>query len=114
MRKPKYLILALSLAATSLAWAGSGTGLVTGFVTGISNGTVVFLLSTQAQSNTPSCNTTQRFAMSANDPRYKETVAGVMSAQASGTPVYAVGLGTCTYLTNSEDLSYVCVGGIAC
>jgi hypothetical protein len=52
--------------------------------------------------------------ISSSDPKYKDTIAAVMEAHATGTPVTALGLGSCNVVSNSEDLNYLCVGVIPC
>ncbi len=99
---------------TSVATAGNGGGIVMGFIPGSLQGTAVFIFSTSTVSNSPSCDTTQRFAISSADAKYKDTVAAVLEAHATGTSVNAVGLGTCTVLSNAEDLNYLCIGTIPC
>jgi hypothetical protein len=112
----KKLWIGLLSVVTSAAMAGSGSGTVTGFIPGNASGTSVFVFQTSSNpsSSATSCNTTLRFAMASTNPQYSSTVAAVMSAYASGAPVIAVGTGSCTLLSNAEDLNYVCVGTIPC
>jgi len=107
--------IVLAMLATA-AIAGSGSGLVTGFIPGNPQGTTVFVFATTTVVDTSStrCNTTLRFAIASTDPKYKETIAAVLEAHATGTPVTAVGTGNCTILGNAEDLNYLCVGTIPC
>jgi hypothetical protein len=100
--------------AVSAAFAGTGTGTISGFIPGNPSGTAILVFSTTAQSDSPSCNTSQRFAISSTNPTYKDTVAAVLEAYATGASINAVGLGTCNVLSNAEDLSYICVGSIPC
>jgi hypothetical protein len=99
---------------TSVAMAGNGGDAVTGFIPGSLQGTAIFIFSTTSVGSPPSCDTTQRFAISSTDAKYKDTVAAILEAHATGISVSAVGLGTCTVLSNAEDLNYVCVGTIPC
>ncbi len=106
--------IALTL-MTAAATAGTGTGIVTGYIPGNPNGVAIFVFSTSTVSSPlASCNSTQRFAISSNDPKYRDTVAAILEAHATGTPVTALGTGNCTVLNNAEDLSYVCVGTVPC
>jgi hypothetical protein len=110
-------LLAASITlAVSSAGAGTGTGTISGFIPGDPNGTAIFVFSTTTTvpGTSPSCNSTQRFAISSTNPTYEITVAAVLEAHATATPVNAVGLGTCTVLGNAEDLNYLCVGSIPC
>jgi hypothetical protein len=105
---------ALMLVTASIASAGTATGVVTGYVPFNDATTAIFLFRVDSLSGAPPCNTSARFAISDSDPKYKETVAAVMSAYATGASVYAVGHGTCNTWSNSEDLYYFCVGTISC
>ena len=109
-------LLAASITlAVGSAVAGTGTDTISGFIPGDPNGTAIFVFSTTTTvPGSPVCNSTQRFAISSTNPTYKDTVAAVLEAHATGTPVNAVGLGTCTVLGNAEDLNYLCVGAIPC
>lgn len=106
-----WIVLAL---ATTAAVAGNGSGTITGFIPGNPAGTAIFVFNTSTVSSPPACDTTQRFAISSTAPHYKDTVAAILEAHATGTPVFAVGLGTCNVLGDAEDLNYVCVGTISC
>jgi hypothetical protein len=110
----RTITTALIFLGTATASAGTATGVVTGYVPFHDGTTAIFLFRVEIPSNTPSCNTSARFAISENDEKYKETVAAVMSAHAAGSPVYAVGYGSCNTWSNSEDLYYLCVGTISC
>lgn len=112
----KKLCISLLSVVTTVAVAGSGSGTVTGFIPGNVSGTSVFVFQTSSNpsSSAASCNGTLRFAMASTNPQYSSTVAAVMAAYASGSPVIAVGTGSCTVLPNAEDLNYVCVGTIPC
>lgn len=99
---------------TSVAAAGSGSGTVTGFIPGNATSGTVFVFKTSTVSGSPTCDTTQRFAIASTNPQYNSTVASVIAAYATGSSVNAVGLGTCDVVSNAEDLNYVCVGTISC
>jgi hypothetical protein len=109
--KKIWMLLALT---TGTAIAGSGSGVMTGFISGVNgNGTAIFVFTTAALVAAP-CNTTQRFAIVSSDPKYKDTVAAIMEAHATGASVTVIATGNCTVLQNAEDLSYLCVGTIPC
>ena len=113
----KVLLLSTLVATAAVAGSnptGLATGVVTGFISGNPNGTAIFVFTTATWSSYASCNTTQRFVLSSADPKYKDTVALILEAHATGTSVTALGLGSCNALSNAEDLSYVCVGTIPC
>lgn len=112
-------IWALSMLMATGAVAQSGqpglaTGNVTGFIAGDSNGAAIFVFTTATWNAWASCNTTRRFVLSSSDPKYKDAVATILEAYATGASVTAIGLGSCNALGNAEDLNYVCVGTIPC
>lgn len=114
MKFDKACLTLLLLSSVSFA-AGSGAGVVTGYIPAAAGATEFFLVSTQSiLGTTPSCNTTSRFALSAADPKYKAVLASIVAAYHAGTQVYIVGAGTCTVWGNAEDISYVCFGSVPC
>jgi hypothetical protein len=113
----KLWVLPALMATTAVAGSGQtglATGVVTGFISGDPSGTAIFVFTTATWSTWASCNTTQRFVLSSTDPKYKDAVATILEAHATGTPVTAIGSGSCNALSNAEDLNYVCVGAIPC
>lgn len=71
-------ILVLCLMTTT-ATPGTGTGVVTGYVPFNNGTTKIFLFRAENISlDSPSCNSTQRFAISNADAKYQETVAALL------------------------------------
>jgi hypothetical protein len=94
------------------AYAGSGSGKITGLFTATIGNDSLLFIKTESLSGTPSCNYTTRFVMKSADPSFKSMVAVAITAYASGETVTAVGLGTCNSWDNSEDLQYIVLGSI--
>lgn len=110
----KSLILLYTLAST-IVFAGEGTGEVTGVIPYTkSDGSRIFFVSVASKTNSPSCNTTNRFVFSDIDPSFDVSVSAIMAAFHSKTIVRIKGSGTCTYWSNAEDARYICVGDIPC
>ena len=100
------------LQASPLSVAGSASGIVTYFVPFDIGGqeAFVFRLSTM-NSDAPACNTSNRFVVTAANPRFKMFFASILAASMSNTPIYVYGSGSCTIYDNaSENLAYICLG----
>jgi hypothetical protein len=102
MRMVLFVGLFLAL-IPSLAQAGTGTGRVLK----IANFQGTVIITVESISGTPSCNTTNRIAISPSAPGYTSTVSMLTSAFLSGSRVSIAGKNTCDYWSNSEDLDYI-------
>ena len=91
---------------------GNGTGNISGYVSYASGSTEYFFFNTSDLTGSPACNVTGRFVISSADPKFKTTVAMVISAYLAGTPVIVAGTGACGSFGNSEDVINVVVGSI--
>jgi len=92
--------------------AGTGTGLLVGYVSYSQNSVDYFFIKSTTMSGVPGCNTSNRFVISSADPKFKTSVALVMSAYAAGYSVIALGSGTCTAWANAEDIAEFVIGTI--
>ncbi len=103
----------LFLAALS-ALAGTQSGKITGYVP-YSNGQkeVLLVKLENIDEVERGCNTTARFAMDSDSPKFKATQAAVIAAFHSQTEVKVKYSETCTYAA-SWDISFICVGNINC
>ncbi|MGF1708952.1 hypothetical protein [Enterovibrio baiacu] len=110
----KFLILPLTLAVMSFqASAAWKTGEITGYIP-YSEGLKEIIIFKLNENPIGGCNTTGRFAMDSNSPRYKASVTAIISAFHSKTPVRVNYLSTCNSWVNSADASFICIGSINC
>jgi hypothetical protein len=101
------LFLALRLAG--VAHAGSSNGGRVVHVAAIGD-VILFTVGGAAQSNRPACANTGRFTVHKNSPHAQL----IMLAFAKGSTLGSVmGFGTCTLVSNSEDLQWIEVCPIA-
>ena len=89
------------------------SGVITGYLTHKSASTPVLIVKVDTGTAT-GCNTTSRFAMAADDPRYQGTLAAVIAAYHTQATVKVAFTQTCTAWSNSFDMTYMCVGDIPC
>lgn len=111
----KKIVLMFFAALSFNVLAGTGTGIVTG-VTPYTKGSgeKLFFIRVESKENSPSCNTTNRFALSNTDPSFNATLSALLAAYHAKTEVVVKGKDSCSYWSNSEDIDYVCFGDIAC
>lgn len=113
MKKTIYL-LALYFIANSVL-AGTGTGKITGIIPYTKSATEkLFFIAVESKTNSPDCNTTNRFVLSSKDQSYSEMVSAMMAAYHAKTPVKVTGKDNCDDWGNSEGIRYVCFGNIPC
>ncbi len=110
----KISIIAFLLLITEACLAGSATGKIVGYIPYSSGNEEIMFIKVENITGAASCNTTSRFTMRSNNPRYKATQAAALAAFMAGTTVKAKGLDSCNNWGNSEDLNYVCLGSIPC
>lgn len=112
----QLLLASLGLAMTShVASAGSSSGVITGVISyHCAPAVECVFVQASAHANHAACNVSSRFVISGSDPKFKTTVALLLGAYFSGTPVILYGTGACTTSSNSEDLSHACTGTIPC
>jgi len=108
-------LLIINLLFSLNTYAGTGTGKVTGILPfSKSTGEKIFFIAMEQKVDSPSCNTTNRFVLSDTDPSYNINVSALLAAYQAGSSVKVKGKNTCTVWSNSEDVSRVCFGDIAC
>jgi hypothetical protein len=110
----KPAIFLFTMLISTVAFAGIGTGKITGIIPYSSGGNEMFFIKVENLSDTPTCNVTTRFTMKSDNPAYKGTYAAVLAALMSGMTVKATGHNTCNNFSNSEDLRYICLGNTPC
>lgn len=110
----KKIIALLLATASSFTFAGAGTGKILGYLPFSAGSTEIFFVNSENNLNQISCNTTNRYAMSASDPKYKSTQAALMAAFMAGSQVVVKGKGSCNVWANAEDIDYICLGTIPC
>jgi hypothetical protein len=97
------------------AFAGTGEGKITGVIPYTkSTNEKLFFISVESKKDSPSCNVTNRFVLSSNDPSFDTTVSAVLAAYHAKTPVKVTGVDNCDAWSNSEGVRYICFGNIAC
>jgi hypothetical protein len=109
----RALLVTLLLLSTN-TFAGTALGKVTGYIPYSTGGKELLFVKIEAHVDSPTCNVTGRFTMSSSDLKYESTNAALLAAFMSGATVRAKGRNTCNNWSNSEDLSYVCLGSIPC
>ena len=110
----KVAISLLLIISSSLSFAGSATGKITGYIPYSSGQEELLFIKVENIVSSPTCNTTSRFTMRGDNIKYKSTNAAVLAALMAGTPVIAKGKGVCSNFSNSEDLEYICLGSTPC
>jgi hypothetical protein len=95
--------MALAIVCVS-SLAGTGRGALLGALPYTCPGGECFFVQATSNTGLAACNTSGRFVMSASDPKYKTTVAALLAAYHSQTPVTLYGAGTCNTWSNAEDL----------
>jgi hypothetical protein len=114
MKSRREIALSLLLAAGSAcAQSYSQAGTLNGYIPfddGVKQ-ILIFQLAGNAQGG---CNTTARFAIDSNAPKFKGTMAAVMAAYHTQTPVTVVYTQTCNSWTNAWDVGHICVGQLPC
>lgn len=55
------------------------------------------------------CATSRRYAVSTSTQQGKNALSTILAAKAAGQTIQVVGKGTCTFLGDSEDISYIAV-----
>ncbi len=107
----------ITLLSTALSFSVSAvtaqSGQLTGYIPYSSDDKEIIIFKLQ-NNVVEGCNTTGRFAMDSRSPRYKATVAAIISAFHSQTPIVVKYLPTCYSWSNSADVAFVCVGNINC
>lgn len=116
MKASKFIIMISLLIIGLSAYAGGKvTGKITGYIPyGVGSDGLLFIKLDSSITGAPECNTTQRFTIKGNNPKYRAILAAVIASQVSGEQVRARGKGTCNNWSNSEDLDYICVGTTPC
>lgn len=103
-----FLLLILCI-VTSVAAAQSQSGKITGYIPYDAGGRQILVF--QVEGNVSGgCNTTSRFAVDSNAPKFKGTQTAVMAAFHTQTDVKVLYSQTCTAHTNTWDVVAVCVG----
>lgn len=114
LKKP--LLFYFTFAFSMASYAGTGTGKITGIIPYASGGDEILLIKIEnTSSDTPSCNTTIRFAMkNTGNLNFKSTQVAALAAMMAGSNVIIRGGNTCDAWGNAETLLYLCVGNISC
>ena len=108
-------LLIINLLVCLNTFAGTGTGKVLGVLPySKSTGEKIFFIKVEQKAESPSCNTTNRFVLSDTDPSFDIYVSALLAAYQAGTSVIVKGTNTCDVWSNSEAISRVCFGEIAC
>lgn len=110
----KVFVFHFVISMSAVTNAGTGTGKITGYIPYNSGELELLFFRVESHVGSPDCNTTKRFTMRSDSPRFKNTQAVVLAAMLSGTQVTARGLNKCDNISNSEDLNYLCLGSIPC
>ena len=113
--KAKILNFLLILLFSTNLYAGTGTGKITGVLPYTkSNGEKLFFVKVEQKVDSPACNVTNRFVLSDTNPSFNTTVSAALAAYHAKSNVKIKGKGACNYWSNSEDVTYICFGDIAC
>ena len=110
----KYITISLAILFSATSFAGTASGKITGYIPYSTGQNGLFFIKVENAVNTPTCNTTTRFTMRNDNPKYNSTNAAVLAALMAGTTVVVKGNGTCDNFGNSEDLAYICLGSTPC
>lgn len=111
----KKIVIILGALVSLNVFAGTGSGQVTGVTPYTkASGEKLFFIKVESKENSPSCNTTNRFVISDSNSSFNTTVSALLAAYHAKTSVTVKGGDSCSYWSNSEDISYVCFGDIAC
>jgi len=104
------------LGVTSAEATGTGTGSITNLTSFTFNGVEMFTLTMSSMSSPfAACAHSNRFIISAQDPKFKTVLAMLLGAYYSGSSVIVYGGGTCnTYDGASEDINGACVSTTSC
>lgn len=109
----KSFVFAFLCLYGALTNAQTQAGKISGYLP-YENGTKAILLM-QLQGNVAGgCNTTGRFAIDVDAPRFKGTQAAVMAAFHTQADVKVIYSQTCNAFGNAWDIVAVCVGNLPC
>ncbi len=108
----KYILLGMALLSFSVS-AAYQSGNISGYIP-YSNGHKEIIIFKLNNNVAEGCNTTGRFAMDSNSPRYKATLSAIIAAFHSQTKVRVKYTPTCDSWGNSADAELICVGNIDC
>ena len=103
-------VVAAALLPSLPAWADTFTGRITGYT----SATTPMLFVRLENGPLGGCNTTGRFVMDGNTPKYKATLAAVMAAFHTQTPIKVHYTTTCNTWRYDWDLQFARVGDIQC
>ncbi len=104
----------ISTFLSSIANAGEGNGKITGFIPYAKGNMEIILIKVENHTQTPTCNTTLRFSMREDNPKYQGTKAAALAAFMAGTPVKMLGENNCQAWGNAETIKALCLGNIPC
>jgi len=111
----KAVAIIFLILVSTFTYAGTGIGKITGVIPYVkSSGERIFFIKVDSTLDAPSCNETNRFALSDTKPHFDITVSAILAAYHSKSDVKVRGHGSCNYWSNSEDINYICFGDIPC
>lgn len=100
--------------ASFSVYAGSGSGKIIGFIPYANGVHEIIIIKVENNSGMPTCNTTTRFAMKENNPKYQGTKSAALAAYLAGTSVVVRGENNCSAWGNAESILALCLGDIPC
>lgn len=113
--KIKFACALLGCLMSASVLAGGAEGRVIGLMPYSTNdGRELFFFKVETVTSLLGCNTTRRFSIPSDNPRYKGTFATILAAYHSGMSVKVYGSGTCNNWVDTEDLWFVCFGDAEC